>query len=76
MYRHLERRLAQKLLECLHQRHPGVSLPTIVIEQPPKVELGGLWLSPEPHRRPLHERQHVLRAAPAGGREPELAGDL
>jgi arginyl-tRNA synthetase len=39
LYRHLERRLAQQLREFL-QRSYGLDLPKIVIEQPPRVELG------------------------------------
>ncbi len=39
MYRHLERRLAQQIREFL-QRSYGLDLPKIVIEQPPRVELG------------------------------------
>ncbi len=39
MYRHLERRLAQQIREFLHRNY-GLDLPKIVIEQPPRVELG------------------------------------
>ncbi len=39
MYRHLERRLARKISEFLNQSY-NVTLPKIVIEQPPKVDLG------------------------------------
>ena len=39
MYRHLETRLAQRVRGFL-QRAYGVDLPRIVIEQPPRVELG------------------------------------
>jgi arginyl-tRNA synthetase len=39
LYRHLERRLAQQIREFL-QSHYGLDLPKIVIEQPPRVELG------------------------------------
>ena len=39
MYRHLERRLAQQIREFLRDKY-GVELERIVIEQPPKVELG------------------------------------
>jgi len=28
------------VLECLKKRHPGIALPAVVIEQPPKVEMG------------------------------------
>ena len=39
MYRHLERRLAQQIREFLHRSY-DLDLPKIVIEQPPRVELG------------------------------------
>src|SRR5580698_1598096 len=39
LYRHLERRLAQQIREFLHRSY-GLDLPKIVIEQPPRIELG------------------------------------
>jgi arginyl-tRNA synthetase len=39
LFRHLERRLAQRIRECV-QRIFGLDLPKIVIEQPPRVDLG------------------------------------
>jgi arginyl-tRNA synthetase len=39
LYRHLERRLSQQIREFLHRTY-GLDLPKIVIEQPPRVELG------------------------------------
>ncbi len=39
MYRYLERRLAQQIRELLRRSY-GLDLPKIVIEQPPRVELG------------------------------------
>jgi arginyl-tRNA synthetase len=39
LYRHLERRLAQQIRELLHLSY-GLDLPKIVVEQPPRVELG------------------------------------
>jgi arginyl-tRNA synthetase len=39
LYRHLERRLAQQINEFLRRSY-GLDLPKIVIEQPPRVELG------------------------------------
>jgi arginyl-tRNA synthetase len=54
LYRHLEQRLAQRLLECLQRRHPGVALPGAVIEQPPKVELGDFAIPIFPFAKPLH----------------------
>jgi len=53
LYRHLERWLAQKLLECLHRRHPGAALPNIVIEQPPNVELGDFAIPTFPFAKSL-----------------------
>ena len=53
MYRHLERRLAQKVRECLERRYPGVALPAVVIEQPPKVELGDFAIPTFPFAKPL-----------------------
>jgi len=53
LYRHLERRLAQKLLECLRRRRPGATLPNIVIEQPPNVELGDYAIPTFPFAKSL-----------------------
>lgn len=53
MYRHLERRVAQRVLECLQKRHPGISLPAVVVEQPPKVELGDFAIPLFPFAKPL-----------------------
>ena len=53
MYRHLEQRLAQSLLECLQHRYPGIALPRVVIEQPPKVELGDFAIPIFPFAKPL-----------------------
>ena len=39
MYRHLERRLAQRIREFVERQY-GTQLDRIVIEQPPKIELG------------------------------------
>src|SRR5579871_369811 len=41
------------MLECLEKRHPGVSLPAVVIEQPPKVELGDFAIPIFPFAKPL-----------------------
>ena len=54
MYRYLEHRLAQRVLECLQRRHPGVALPPVVVEQPPKVELGDFAIPLFPFAKPLH----------------------
>jgi arginyl-tRNA synthetase len=53
LYRNLERRLAQRILESLQRRHPGVALPRVVIEQPPKVELGEFAIPTFPFAKPL-----------------------
>ena len=63
MYRYLERRLAQQLQECLARLHPGVSLPGMVIEQPPKVELGDFAIPFFPYAKPL--RSAPLKIAEA-----------
>ncbi len=53
MYRHLEQRLARRVLEFLQLRYPGASLPRVVIEQPPKVELGDFAIPLFPFAKPL-----------------------
>ncbi len=63
MYRHLERRLAQRVLECLQRRYPDAALPNIVIEQPPKVELGDYAIPVFPFAKPL--RSAPLKIAEA-----------
>ena len=57
MYRHLEQRLAQRVLECLRRRYPDATLPGVVVEQPPKVDLGDFAIPIFPFAKPL-------RAAP------------
>jgi arginyl-tRNA synthetase len=61
LYRHLERRLAQRVLECLQKRYPGVALPPVVVEQPPQVELGDFAIPMFPYAKPL--RSAPLRIA-------------
>ncbi len=63
MYRHLEHRLAQRITEFLLRRYPGASLPSVVIEQPPKVELGEFAIPVFPFAKPL--RTAPLRIAEA-----------
>jgi arginyl-tRNA synthetase len=53
LYRNLERRLAQELLECLRRRHPEAALPKVVIEQPPNVELGDFAIPTFPFAKSL-----------------------
>ncbi len=63
MYRHLEHRLAQRVLERLQSRYPGVSLPNVVVEQPPKVQLGDFAIPIFPFAKPL--RSAPLKIAEA-----------
>jgi arginyl-tRNA synthetase len=63
LYRYLEQRLAQSVLACLERRYPGVSLPEVVIEQPPKVELGDFAIPIFPFAKPL--RSAPLKIAEA-----------
>jgi len=53
LYRHLEHRLAQRIVEFLRSRYPGVTLPRVIIEQPPKVELGDFAIPVFPFAKPL-----------------------
>jgi arginyl-tRNA synthetase len=53
LYRHLEQRLAQRLLEFLQLRYPGATLPRVVIEPPPKVQLGDFAIPLFPLAKPL-----------------------
>ena len=53
MYRYLERRLSERVVECLQKRYPGVSLPAVVIDQPPKVDLGDFAIPIFPFAKPL-----------------------
>ena len=57
MYRYLEHRLAQRVREYLEQKYPGVAIPSVVIEQPPKVELGDFAI-------PIFHFAKPLRSAP------------
>jgi arginyl-tRNA synthetase len=63
LYRHLEHRLSHRITEFLLSRYPGASLPRIVIEQPPKVELGEFAIPIFPLAKPL--RTAPLRIAEA-----------
>jgi arginyl-tRNA synthetase len=53
LYRHLEHRLARRIVEFLHQRYPEAVLPGVVIEQPPRVELGDFAIPLFPFAKPL-----------------------
>jgi arginyl-tRNA synthetase len=63
LYRHLEHRLAERLLSFLRERYPGAALPAVVIEQPPKVELGDFAIPIFPFAKPL--RTAPLKVAEA-----------
>ena len=56
MYRHLEQRLAESIARFLAQSYPGTTLPGVVIEQPPKVELGDFAIPIFPFRQALAQR--------------------
>src|SRR5579863_10028043 len=67
LYRHLERRLAQQIREFLRRSY-DLDLPKIVIEQPPRIELGEYAL-------PLaFELAKQLRKAPRKIAEEIIAG--
>jgi arginyl-tRNA synthetase len=53
LYRHLEHRLTREITEFLLRRYPGTSQPSVVIEQPPKVELGDFAIPVFPFAKPL-----------------------
>ena len=53
MYRYLEDRLAQRIVEFLRARYPDATMPKVVIEQPPKVELGEFAIPVFPFAKPL-----------------------
>jgi len=53
LYRHLEHRLARRIVEFLRLRYPDANLPKVVIEQPPKVELGDFAIPLFPFAKPL-----------------------
>ena len=51
------------MLECLQHLHPGISLPKVVIEQPPNVALGDFAIPVFPFAKPL--RSAPLKIAEA-----------
>ena len=53
MYRHLEHVLAGCIVEFLRRRYPDATLPQMVIEQPPKAELGDFAIPLFPFAKPL-----------------------
>jgi arginyl-tRNA synthetase len=67
LYRYLEQILARRVRECLERRHPGAALPGVVIDQPPKVDLGDFAIPLFPFAKPL--RAAPLKIAEAIGNE-------
>jgi arginyl-tRNA synthetase len=63
LYRYLEKHLTDRLLEYLRRRYPSATLPNIVIEQPPKIELGDFAIPIFPFAKPL--RMAPLKIAEA-----------
>ena len=63
MYRHLEHHLAQRIAEFLRRRYPDALLPSVVVEQPPKVELGDFAIPLFPFAKPV--RNAPLKIAEA-----------
>ena len=63
MYRYLEQRLAQRMVEFVGQRYPEAVLPAVVIEQPPNVALGDFAIPIFPFAKPL--RSAPLKIAEA-----------
>ena len=51
------------MLECLQRKYPGAALPGVVVEQPPKVELGDFAIPIFPFAKPL--RSAPLKIAEA-----------
>ena len=63
MYRYLEHRLARRITEFLRTRYPGTTLPVVVIEQPPRIELGDFAIPLFPFAKP--QRSAPLKIAEA-----------
>jgi arginyl-tRNA synthetase len=53
LYRDLEHVLAGRIVDFLRRRYPDATLPKVVIEQPPKVELGDFAIPLFPFAKPL-----------------------
>ncbi len=51
------------MLQCLQSKYPGTALPSVVVEQPPKVELGDFAIPIFPFAKPL--RSAPLKIAEA-----------
>jgi arginyl-tRNA synthetase len=53
LYRYLEQHLAQHIREFLRHQYPDATLPEVVVEQPPNVELGDFAIPIFPFAKPL-----------------------
>jgi arginyl-tRNA synthetase len=67
LYRHLEKRLAARLRQYLESQHPGAALPAVVIEQPPKVELGDFAIPMFPFAKRLRSAPMKIAESIRGG---------
>jgi arginyl-tRNA synthetase len=67
LYSHLEKRVAARLREYLQSQHPGAALPAVVIEQPPKVELGDFAIPLFPFAKPLRSAPMKIAESVRGG---------
>jgi arginyl-tRNA synthetase len=63
LYRHLELQLTKRIAETLQSQNPGVTLPRVVVEQPPNVKLGDFAIPTFPFAKPL--RSAPLKIAEA-----------
>ncbi len=70
MYRHLEKRLTARLRRYFESQYPGVALPEVVVEQPPKVELGDFAIPMFPFAKPLRSAPMKIAELIRGGIGP------
>jgi arginyl-tRNA synthetase len=70
LYRNIEQRLAHRIAEFLRGHYPEASLPAVVIEQPPKVELGDFAIPLFPFAKPLRAAPLKIAEAIRGGIGP------
>jgi arginyl-tRNA synthetase len=82
VYRQLQRTLVEHVRKFLQTEYPGISLPPIVVEQPPKVEMGeyalpfALKMAKELRKAPRKIAEEIAAAMPplAGFGPWEVAG--
>jgi arginyl-tRNA synthetase len=70
LYRHLEQQLSQRLTEFVHRSYPHATLPAVVIEQPPKIELGDFAIPIFPLAKPLRSAPIKIAEAIRAGIGP------